>query len=521
MTRARTAAPLALAAVAVLLASACSGPPQPSGGAPTTLPAPSTSVSTPGEAASDPALSRFYDQQPSWADCGGGLECTTVQVPVDWSAPDRDEVALALARQRASDPSERLGALFVNPGGPGASGVAWLRGGSRSVVSDAVAAHYDLVGFDPRGTGASQPVDCLPDTDFDAYRADSADPTTPAGLADLTGLDESFAQGCEVDAGLLLGHLGTVDAARDLDVLRAVVGAQRLDYLGKSYGTLLGATYAQDYPQRVGRFVLDGALDPASSASDVTFVQAQGLEQALRAYAADCPDRSGCRLGKDADAVVHRVGAVMEGARTTPLRTSDRARPLTATLAFQGVVATLYDRSSWPYLDRATAAAETGDGSPLLQLADAYAGRLPDGTYSSNLLEAFTAVSCLDRPVDASPAAMAAEATQLVQRSPTFGRAMSYGALQCSVWPVPPTRTPAPVSAEGAAPVLVVGNTNDPATPYVWAQSLAAQLSSGRLLTWQGQGHTSYRRGSACIDAAVDGYLVDGVLPGQGATCSS
>ena len=194
---------------------------------------------------------------------------------------------------------------------------------------------------------------------------------------------------------------------------------------------------------------------------------------------------------------------------------------MTAPLAFQGVVATLYNQTSWPYLDRATAAAESGDGAPLLQLADAYAGRLPSGQYSSNLLEAFTAVNCLDRPVDASPEAMAAEAAQLEQRSPTFGRSLSYGALQCSVWPVAPTRTPGPVSAEGAAPSLVVGTTNDPATPYVWAQSLAAQLSGSRLLTWQGEGHTAYRRGSACVDAAVDGYLLDGVLPGQGATCSS
>ena len=518
--RARLALASLLAAAAVVV-TGCSGPPQPSGGAPTTLPAPSTGVSAPGEAASDPALARFYGQSPAWADCGGGLECATVQVPVDWSAPDRDEVGIAVARQPATDSSERLGALLVNPGGPGASGVAWLRGGSQAVVSDAVAARYDVVGFDPRGTGASQPVDCLPDAEFDAYRAATSDASTPEGLAEATAQDEAFAQGCEVDAGLLLGHLGTVDAARDLDVLRAVVGSEHLDYLGKSYGTMLGAVYAQEFPQRVGRLVLDGALDPASSSSDVTLVQAQGLEQALRAYAADCPQRSGCELGDTADAVVERVRAVLDGARERPLATSDPARPVTAPLAFQGVVATLYNQTSWPYLDRATAAVEAGDGSPLLQLADAYAGRLPSGQYSSNLLEAFTAVNCLDRPVDASPEAMAAEAAQLEQRSPTFGRSLSYGALQCSVWPVAPTRTPGPVSAEGAAPSLVVGTTNDPATPYVWAQSLAAQLSGSRLLTWQGEGHTAYRRGSACVDAAVDGYLVDGVLPGQGATCSS
>lgn len=518
------AAPTGLVAVpAVVLAlvlGACSGPPAPSGGSPTTLPPTSSATAVPGEQATDPAYARYYQQRPTWTDCGGGLQCTTVQVPVDWSQPDRDQLALALARHPATDPGEKTGSLLVNPGGPGASGVAWLRGGVQAVVSDAVEEHYDVVAFDPRGTGSSEPVQCLSDADFDAYRSDPADPTTQAGLAEQTREAQSFAQGCQVDAGLLLGHLGTVDAVRDLDVLRAAVGADRLDYLGKSYGTLLGAEYAGRFPQRVGRLVLDGALDPSSSASDVDLVQAEGLEQSLRAYAQACPQRSGCSLGDTADAVVQQVRDVLDRARQRPLGTSDPNRPLTAPLAFQGIIATLYDSGTWPLLDSAVTQARAGDGSRLLQLADAYAGRQPDGTYSSNILQAFTAISCLDRPVDASPQAMAAEASQLEQRSPTFGRSLSYGAVQCGVWPVPPTRTPGPVTAAGAPPVLVVGTTDDPATPYVWAQSLAAQLSSGRLLTWRGEGHTAYRRGSACVDGAVDGYLLSGVLPGEDATCS-
>ncbi|MGQ7295228.1 alpha/beta fold hydrolase [Quadrisphaera sp. KR29] len=511
----------ALLGALVLVASACSGPVQPTGGDPTTLPPSTPATSVPGEQASDPAYARYYAQRPEWSDCGGGLQCATVQVPVDWSQPDRDEVGLAVARHQATDPDRRAGSLLVNPGGPGASGVAWLRGGTQAVVSEAVEQRWDVVAFDPRGTGGSEPVECLPAGDFDAFRADPADPTTPAGLAEETAEAEEFAQGCEVDAGLLLGHLGTVDAVRDLDVLRAAVGSDTLDFLGKSYGTLLGAEYAGRFPQRVGRMVLDGALDPSSSASDVVLVQAAGLEQSLRAYAQACPQRSGCRLGDTADAVVEEVREVVEGARRRPVATADPERPLTAPLAHQGVLATLYDPRTWPLLDSAVSDARAGDGSGLLRLADAYAGRQPDGTYSSNILQAYTAITCLDRPVDASPEAMAAEAVQLEQRSPTFGRSLSYGALQCGVWPVPPTRTPAPVSAEGAAPVLVVGGTNDPVTPYVWAQSLAAQLSSGRLLTWNGQGHTAYRRGSSCVDGAVDGYLLDGVLPGQDATCTS
>ncbi|PWJ53324.1 alpha/beta hydrolase fold [Quadrisphaera granulorum] len=501
--------------------AACSGPPQPTGGDPTTLPPTTASATTPGEQATDPAYAAFYDQKIAWKDCGGGLECGTVTVPVDWARPDRDTVDLAVARHPATDPSQRLGSLLVNPGGPGASGVAWLRGGVQAVVSDAVQARYDVVAFDPRGTGSSQPIDCMSDAEFDTYRADPADPTTPAGLAEETEEATRFAQGCEVDAGLLLGHLGTVDVVRDLDVLRAVVGSERLDYLGKSYGTLLGAEYAGAFPQRVGRLVLDGALDPSSSSGDVALVQAEGLERSLRAYAEACPQRSDCRLGSTADAVVQQVRDVLSAARQQPLPTSDAKRPLTAPLAFQGILATLYTENTWSLLDSAVESARGGDGARLLQLADAYAGRQPDGTYSSNLLEAYTAITCLDRPVDASPQAMQAQAQQLEQRSPTFGRSLSYGALQCGVWPIPPTRTPAPVSAPGAAPILVVGTTNDPATPYVWAQSLASQLSSGRLLTWDGQGHTAYRRGSACVDGAVDGYLLGGVLPGENATCTS
>jgi pimeloyl-ACP methyl ester carboxylesterase len=304
-----------------------------------------------------------------------------------------------------------------------------------------------------------------------------------------------------------------------MDVLRAALGSQRLDYLGKSYGTLLGATYAGLFPSRVGRFVLDGALDPASSFADVSRVQARGMETSLRAYAAGCASRRGCPLSHDTDAAVAQVRGVLAAAHTSPLPTRSR-RPLTGPLATSGVLTPLYDDASWPRLDDALAAALQGDGSGLLQLADAYADRRSDGTYGSNLLEAFTAVNCLDYPVDDSVPAMRAEEAELEEASPTFGRSLAFGEVQCGVWPVPPTRTPAPISADGAAPILVVGTTGDPATPYVWAQALASELSSGRLLTWRGEGHTAYRRESACVDAAVDGYLLDGVLPGEGATCT-
>jgi pimeloyl-ACP methyl ester carboxylesterase len=306
-----------------------------------------------------------------------------------------------------------------------------------------------------------------------------------------------------------------------MDVLRAVLGDDRLSYLGKSYGTFLGATYAQLFPHRVGRLVLDGAIDPALTYDEISIGQAQGMEQALRAYVEDCPNRKDCPLRGSTDDGLQQVRSVVDAAEQRPLRTDDPQRPLTGSLAFYGLVAPLYEDASWHLLDSALAAALAGDGSGLLELADLYADRQPDGTYSSNLLEAFNAVNCLDYPVDASPEAMATTAKRLEEASPTFGDSLAYGEVMCDEWPVPPVGRPGPVRAAGAPPILVVGTTGDPATPYPWAQALADELDAGRLLTWEGEGHTAYLRGSACVDAAVDAYLVDGVLPGEGATCRS
>ena len=511
-------AALALLCAAVLAAAGCSSStPEPQGGAPTTVPAPTGSVGVASEQAADPANARFYDQELDWVGCGEGLECSTATVPVDWAAPAGATLEVALARRPAGDADERRGALLVNPGGPGGSGVDWVRGSP--VVSEDVAEQYDVVGFDPRGVGSSAPVDCLSDPELDAYlSADGPNPEAPGGLDALRAEASAFAAGCQADAGALLPHVGTVDAARDMDVLRAVLGSEQLDYLGKSYGTLLGAVYAGLFPQRVGRFVLDGALDPASSYDEVTVGQAAGLEQALRAYVDDCPSRRGCPLAEETEAALTQIRGVVDAAEASPLTTSTD-QPLTGSLATTGIITPLYDDESWPVLDQALAEALDGQGEVLRQLADAYADRRPDGTYASNLLEAFVAVNCLDYPVDADPERMRATADALAQASPTFGESMAYGEVQCAAWPAPPTREPGPIAAEGAAPILVVGTTGDPATPYAWAQALADELSSGRLLTWEGEGHTAYARGSQCVDAAVDGWLLGGVLPGEGATC--
>lgn len=512
---------LALLLSVVVTVTGCSGPapaPAPEGGPPTTLPAPAAPGTSGGVVTNAGAedLRRFYEQVVEWEPCGEDLECAEVTVPVDWDAPDGETLELAVARRPAS--GERLGALLVNPGGPGVSGVDFVAEQAERAASREVRGRFDVVGFDPRGVGASDPVDCLDDAEMDEFLARSSDPAGPGGLGAAREAARRLAAGCAADAGRLLANVDTGSAARDLDVLRAALGEERLHYLGTSYGTLLGATYVDLFPDRVGRMVLDGAIDPSLTHAEVAVGQARGLEQSLRGYVEDCLERRECPLRGSVEDALGQVRSVVTAAREQPLRTDDPERPLTASLAFYGLVAPLYDDASWPALDAALEAAFAGDGSVLLRLADLYADRNPDGTYGSNLLEAFTAVNCVDYPVEGDLEAMAANARRLREASPTFGDALAYGEVLCAQWPVPPARDPGPVSADGAPPVLVLGTTGDPATPYPWAAALAEQLDA-RLLTWEAEGHTAYGRGSACVDGAVDRYLVDGVLPGEGATC--
>lgn len=492
-------------------------------GSPTTLPSQTGTLDPKTEAASDPDFAPFYDQPAQWSACGDDRECAQATVPVDWAQPAGDTIEIAMVRYLAQ--GDRIGSLLINPGGPGASGFDMVDGFGEYLASERVRERYDLVGFDPRGVGRSAPLDCIGDRALDARRA--FDPradleTEPVeAIAEMAAEARSFAQGCQADAGPLLGHLDTLSVARDLDVLRAAVGDERLTYLGYSYGTLLGALYAEEFPQRVGRLVLDGAVDPADTDTEYVLGQAEGMEMALRAYATAClaGDTGGeCPLRGSPEEAMRQVADLIEQADDRPLPT-DGDRALTEKLAFIGVIAPLYDDAAWPDLETALAGAFRGDGSGLLALADEYSDRAPDGSYASNLEEVFTAVNCLDYPVDDSPAAMQAAADEIEAAAPLLGRFMTYGEVQCGQWPVPPVRTPGPLQASGAPPILVIGTTGDPATPYESAQALADQLESGRLLTYDGEGHTAFGRGSQCVDDVVDAYLVDGVLVGEGAVC--
>jgi pimeloyl-ACP methyl ester carboxylesterase len=422
-------------------------------------------------------------------------------------------------RLPAGKPDQRLGSLVINPGGPGGSGVDYARA-ARAVISDATRRSFDVVGFDPRGVGQSAPLKCLTDGQTDQLLAADPTPDDAAEVADTVALFKQLGRRCEAGGGNLLAHVGTQDAARDIDVLRAALGDKRLFYLGKSYGTFLGATYAQLFPRNVGRMVLDGAIDPSLSADEVNLGQAKGFEQATRAFVADCTSRRDCPLGTDVDRGMQRLRDLLASLDAQPLPTGDSSRPLTEGWGSLGIAVAMYDQGYWPLLRQALDQAFGGSGAGLLQLADAYAERGSDGHYSSNQNTVIYAVNCLDRPDTGGLAAVQASLPRYEKAAPTWGSFLDWSQLPCAYWPVKGHGAPEKIAAPGSPPIVVVGTTRDPATPYEWAQGLAGQLSDGHLVTYEGDGHTAYMRGSRCVDKAVDAYLLRGTVPDDGLRCS-
>ncbi len=464
--------------------------------------------------AANPALSSFYGQKPNWADCRGDFTCASVQVPLDWADPGGPTIRLSVIRVAASGP--RRGSLFVNPGGPGVSGVGYLRSAASGYT--AVRGGFDLVAWDPRGVASSSATTCLPDSALDAYYSQDGTPDSNAEQSHLVGEAKRYAESCKQGSGALLRHVDTVSTAKDMDVLRAVVGDQAFSYLGASYGTYLGAWYAQLFPWRVGRLVLDGAIDPALDSAQYTEGQAKGFALETQKYLDDCLSRQGCPLHGSRDDAVVQLEQLAQKVDGAPLPTTS-GRQLTESLLETGLMYALYSPSLWPRLTQALTAAVGGDGTAMLALADRYLERDSSGHYGPTLQQ-YGPIYCLDHGESRSVEQIAAEAGRLQQKYPPFGRLFGWGALQCTVWPTPQVTPTRRITATGSAPILVVGSTNDPATPYEWAKGLASQLSNARLLTRQGDGHVGYHRGSSCTDDVIEKYLLDGVVPAHDVTCS-
>jgi len=482
-----------------------------------TAPLDSPSSSSPAqEPSTDPALARFYHQHVQWQPCRQSMQCTHITVPLDYAHPAGQTIKLAVLKVPATDPARRVGALVVNPGGPGGSGVDYAARAT-TYFGDQVRAAFDIVGFDPRGVGTSTPVNCLPDSELDVMVASDPDPDTSAEVAESDRLIRQLGEGCIRNSGDLARHVSTEEAARDIDILRAVLGQSRLAFFGASYGTYLGATYADLFPDRVGRMVLDGAVDPTASSVEMALVQAHGFEVALRSYVTDCVSRGGCYLGQTVDAGMQRIRDFLTSTDQHPLP-GDGTRLLTEGEAVLGIWAPLYNRSYWPALDAALGEALRGNGRTLLSFADQYIGRGPSG-YVDNSAEALYAVNCLDPHQNVSEAKVKALEPRFRKSSPTFGRVFDAGLTACNEWPAKPIGHQHALHAKGAPPILVIGTTRDPATPLRWAHALAGQLDSGVLVTRNGDGHTGYRAGNPCVDDTVERYLVSGVVPDSTVHC--
>ncbi|MFE7853995.1 alpha/beta hydrolase [Streptomyces sp. NPDC057403] len=510
-----------LLATAALLVSACS-PSGPAGGAGGAAEAALAALprSTPS------ALAPYYGQKLSWRDCGvPGFQCATMKAPLDYAHPGGGDVKLAVARKKATGKGKPLGSLLVNPGGPGGSAIGYLQQYAGIGYPAEVRARYDMVAVDPRGVARSEPVECLNGRQMDAFTQTDTTPDDQRETGQLVDAYKKFAEGCGAHSAGLLRHVSTVEAARDMDILRAALGDRKLTYVGASYGTFLGATYAGLFPERVGRLVLDGAMDPTLSARRLNLDQTAGFETAFQSFAKDCVRQPDCPLGHKGTTpaqVGRNLSAFFKKLDAHPLATGDAdGRKLGEALATTGVIAAMYDEGSWSQLREAlTSAMKDGDGAGLLVLSDSYYERDGQGRYS-NLMFANAAVNCLDLPgAFSSPEQVKKALPSFEKASPVFGEGLAWASLNCAYWPVKATGEPHRIEAKGAAPIVVVGTTRDPATPYRWAQSLAAQLTSGRLLTYQGDGHTAYGRGSDCIDSAIDTYLLHGTPPAKGKRCS-
>jgi len=466
-------------------------------------PEPSVSASVPeGE-----GLDGYYAQQLDWSGCNDGFECTTFNAPIDYANPADGALQISVIRKRAT--GSVMGSLILNPGGPGGSGIEYTTYADY-VVSNTLRENFDIVGFDPRGVGKSTPVECLSDTQTDEYIALDGSPDNQTEVDQAQAMSELFAQTCATNSPKIYKFLDTVSATRDIDILRALLGDEKLNWLGKSYGTFLGATYADLFPEKVGRMLLDGAIDPTLTNEELSYGQALGFENALQRFVDDCATKDDCPLSASGKAGVSEITDLLTQLDANPA-TLDDGRQFTEAMGTTGVVGSLYDKQNgWPELRTNLSSALAGDFSGLASSVDFYTGRQSDGTYKDNSNDAIAAVNCLDRPDRATPEQTVALAIKWKKVAPNFGAYLAWSNLSCTYWQTPATGLPKKITSPGSPTILVVGTVNDPATPYQWAQALASQLSKGVLLTLNGDGHTAYYQGSKCIDKVVDNFYLTG-----------
>jgi pimeloyl-ACP methyl ester carboxylesterase len=460
------------------------------------------------------SLGRARTGSVEWEPCGS-LQCASVSVPLDYAHPLGRRITLALARRPAS--GSRIGVLLTNPGGPGASGVEFLQAANQ-VFPAAIRDAFDIVSWDPRGVGGDSPLRCL--DDLDQFYGVNLEPQTPAQVAEIARVDQQFVAACKARSGDLLPFMSTASTVRDMDAIRAALGESTISYVGFSYGTFLGARYANEFPAHVRAMVLDGAVDPALLPAATTEQQAQGFDQALDAFFNHCRAQ-GCGFAQGGDPqrayddLRAQIATEPESAKV-----NGELRTLGPGEFDLGVASALYEgQHGWDDLAAALTGAARGSPAGLLAQSDAYTGRTTGGHYSTET-PALYATSCLDGPSPTTVAGVAALASASARVAPRFGASTDWLGLPCTFWPVPPQGLPQAIRAPGAPPIVVVGTTGDPATPYAWAQALAHELRTGHLLTAVGETHASYGRGDSCVDGTVDRYLLQLTVPPPAVRCA-
>lgn len=506
------------AAVAVGLAGCLMPPPAITG--PTAAPDGSPPWSPTGEQVA-PELEQYYGQDVDWTDCGANW-CGTITAPMDWFGQGDETIELAVTVAPAT--GEREGAILYNPGGPGASGLDYVQQYADYLLLPEVREHYDLVGFDPRGVGQSTPISCYDDPKelydwlWEVPEGPAPEPLSDEDLQEQLESAQWFADACLEHTGEYLQFVGTEQVASDMDLMRALLGEDQLDYLGVSYGTLIGSTYADLFPENVGRMVLDAAVSPDATDFDGTLFQATGFELAYGNFVADCLQQDDCPFqAADEAGALAETRALIDRLDEQPIPVAD-GRELASGAFFIAIAANLYADFQWPVLRGIIGDVLDGDGESAYAAADEYYGVNPDGTFADNSLEALIAVNCLDYAAVTDWDEVRANAEQILEAAPTLGPDF-IGLGSCAAWPFEATREPHEITAPGAEPIIVIGGRNDPATPYQQAVDLADMLESGVLISVDAEGHGQYGQGNACVDEPVNAYFLTGTAPSGDLDC--
>jgi pimeloyl-ACP methyl ester carboxylesterase len=469
------------------------------------------------------ALAEYEQQKLDWSSCYDYFDCTELRVPIDYEDLSVGTFRISVLRAAAKDQDNRLGAIVVNPGGPGGSGVDYAYNADY-IFSPDITDVYDIVGFDPRGVAQSEPIACFTSDELDANLASDSKPDNEAEIAATLTDSKAFAEKC-AEKTEYLEHFTTSETARDMDILRAALGETKLNYVGKSYGTYLGTLYAEIFPANVGRFVLDGAVDPNIPMKDQNLAQAMGFDRALKAFVKDCLTESDCPFTGTAAQAQATIIATLQAAATDPLPQRDPEdeddRMITESLILIGMASSLYDDvDGWPKLRQAFTESAESYGDTFLQLADEYSGRNQDGTFRSNDFDSGAVIDCLDWRDGRTLDQYKTDAKEFATKAPVFGPYIAFAGVHCQFFPQPSTqRAPNTLTEIKTAPIIVIGTIRDPATPYTWSVSLAKIFTGSRLISLDADGHTGHSRGSACVDDAVDAFLLKGTLPTANLSC--